>query len=227
MSYQQNRLVALADQLIEKLNYELAKDLPGLLGTYKGGDASKTYTILETNGSQRFSGGTLMRKDLVDALMTGRINIAGWGKWYEYFANADAGGLADTGQLMNVSGRGMAFYEDPNVADASVFGNEDHAFIIGQDSLAFHTWNGFKGEYRKMHPEEIKTTFIHPATGIEMDLYGFYTKCEAGETEYTSGNWSFRYTLHYGLQTMPADIWKPNDPFYGINYAFKAIAAQA
>lgn len=227
VAYRENRLMALANQVIEKLNYEVAKDLVSLVGTYKGGATTNSYNILNSDGSQRFSGGTGLRKDLTEALLSGPANIIGWGKWYEYFANAAAGGLADTGQLMNLSVQNMNWYEDPIVADASVFNDEDSAFIIGQDSVAMHTWNGFMGEMERINSREIRTTFVHGPTGIRLDLYGNYVDCDSGANPYESGNWTFRYMIHYDVATMPANIWKASDPHYGINYLFKATGTQA
>lgn len=210
--------------VLEKLNTQLLEAAVPLVGNYKDGAASKTYTVLEANGGNRVNGATQVRKNMSLARNVGQVALIGHGKWFDFFENNSIGASNDTGQLVQRSAMGMTYFEEPLVEEATVFGNLDHAYVMGKDSLAYHTYNVYKGRYVYQTPSHKKFTMPTPF-GIDLDVEAWYDECPVGAPAWEA-KWNYKFFLHWGLGGLPDNVWSANDPYFGIKYLFKAEALQ-
>ena len=219
-SFLAEEMQKLFDGGARKINELISVDLAGQIGEYKDGTTSKSFNILNADGSSNFFGESEMMRQMREAEVSGGINVVGGGNWYLYANNRDKGGLQDTGIQIDQTGMFRLYY-DNQVQDASVLGDDNGAFILAENAVQFLEWNANVGIYRKATELFVQDTIVDPVTGITWDLNMSYTYCGTRQRK-----WVMYIEKNFDLFTLPTDAFATSDRLSGVNYVFKGIGAQ-
>ena len=217
------------DSLIQKMNVILLNDFVSKVGDWKGGSASKTYTVQTAaafaSGNGTVDAGELFRwkQDLRQQMLMGTPHtISGFGALdrivaqnAEYFGQGANG--VDYGSLVANANQISRYFVDQNIAD--VLGSENDALIFMPGSANFLPYLQYVGSFGKIGVMDRFTMPIPTAPGLEVDVKILPVECDE--------IYQVKFGLHFELYIPEMELFKSSDYLSGVNGTFQAVFNQA
>lgn len=199
------------DALARDINAELSTFIAANLGNFYPGTTPDTEKDTSTKDNQ----GRFVENLTADVVYewqsiewAGTPFVIGDGLLNKYMRAMKAGCCALSGVDLGAFSQqnDLVFLRDKNIGTA--LGSANKFAAIGAGAIQMLKYHKFDSEIMKMQSDLlIQDVIADPKTGI---MYDYLAK-------YDCGTWKFQLSLAYKFVTLPADIYRTDDPLVGTN----------